>query len=163
MTTCMQDLYKTTNGSCILLCIYFLTFPHFGVLFGLNTGSSQDIWISSLNDFISCPLSNHPCNKFSPAGLTVKSEPWVLWNHILVFLFCSNFLFAVSCFHKLCLCSPALGFSTLQMACSLQRKWRKQSPLTVWTWLNDLLLSLVWKMTQPQLNIREVFGGIAIA
>lgn len=30
MTTCTQNLYKTTNGSCILLCIYFLTFPHLG-------------------------------------------------------------------------------------------------------------------------------------
>lgn len=107
-----------------------------GVLFGLNTGSSQDIQISSLNEFISCPLSNHPCNKFSSAGLTVKSEPWVLWNHILLFLSCSDFLFAVYCFHKLCLCCPALGFSTLQMACSLQRKWRNS---LLWQSGHDLM------------------------
>lgn len=146
-TTRMQSLYKT-NGSRILLCIYLLTFPHFGVLFGLNTGSSRDIQIPSLNEFLSLPLSNHPCNKFSSSvDLAINSEPWVLQNHILLFLSSSNFLFAVYSCHKLCLCSAALGLFALQMAYPLQRKWRKHSPLTVWAWLNDLLLSLDWKMT----------------
>lgn len=142
----------------------FLIFPHFGVLFVLNTGPTQDIQIFSFNEFLSCPLSHHPYNKFSSSvGLAINSEPEVLWNHIFLFLSCSDFLFAVYYFHTLCLRSPALGFSTLQMAYPLQRKWRKQPPLTVCSWLNDLLLSLVWKMTWPQLHIHEVFGGIVIA
>lgn len=79
MTTRMQAVYKTTNGSCILLCIYLFTFPHFGVLFDLNTESFQDIQISSLNELLSRPLSCHLCNKFSSSvDLAINSEPWVL-------------------------------------------------------------------------------------
>lgn len=121
----------------------------------LNTWSSQDIQISSLNEFLSCPLSNHPCSKFSSSpGLAINSEPRVLWNDILLFLSCSNVHFAVYCFHKFCLCFPTLGFSTLQMALPIAKKMEKTVSFG-WTWLNDLLLSLVLKTTQPQLHIGE--------
>lgn len=136
MTKGMQDLNKTTNGLCILLCIYILTFPHSELCLVLTLAPLRicryPLWMSFYLTFF--PIT-HATN-FLLVGLAIISEPR---NHILLFLPCSNFLFAVYCFQNPYLCSPALEFFT--------PKWPKhckengESPLTVWRWLNDLLLS----------------------